>query len=301
MTGRSAGVTAGGAATGTATRLRAGLVQMTACRDVGANVATACALIRQAASEGATYVQTPEVTTLMELDRERLFAAIAPEARSAPLATFRALAEELGIWLHIGSMAVAVDGDRLANRSLIIRPDGAIAARYDKIHMFDVDLPNGESYKESRNYAPGSSAVVADLPWGRIGLTICYDLRFPCLHRALAQAGAVMIAGPAAFTKTTGEAHWHTLLRARAIEAQCYVLAAAQTGMHEIGRATYGHSLIVSPWGEIVAEAGDEPGVVVADIDLAEVAAVRSRVPSLQHDRTFTVVAEDGAKTGAVS
>ncbi len=276
---------------------RAGLVQMTATRDIGANVAVACELIRKAAGEGAQYVQTPEVTTLLELDRERLFEIVGPEAGNPALAAFQDLARELGIWLHIGSMAVRGEGDRLANRSYVLRPDGAIAARYDKIHMFDVDLPGGESYKESRNYAPGSSAVVVDMPWGRMGLTICYDLRFPCLHRALAQAGAVMLAGPAAFTKTTGEAHWHTLMRARAIEAQCYVLAAAQTGMHEIGRATYGHSIIVGPWGEIIAEAGTEPGILVADIDLDQVAAVRARVPSLQHDRTFSVVCGDGQVT----
>lgn len=278
---------------------RAGLVQMTATRDVASNVATASALVREAAAMGAEYVQTPEVTTLLELDRDRLFAAVGPEEGNSALAAFQRLAADLGIWLHIGSMAVAVSSDRLANRSYVLRPDGSIAARYDKIHMFDVDLPGGESYKESRNYAPGSSAVVVDLPWGRMGLTICYDLRFPCLHRALAHAGAVMLAGPAAFTKTTGEAHWHTLMRARAIEAQCYVLAAAQTGMHEVGRATFGHSIIVGPWGETVAEAGTEPGVIVADVDLDQVAAVRARVPSLTHDRTFDVVSGDGVPCGA--
>ncbi|MFN3868122.1 MAG: carbon-nitrogen hydrolase family protein [Hyphomicrobiaceae bacterium] len=278
-------------------RFRAGLVQMTATRDIDTNIADASALIRKAAAEGANYVQTPEITTLMELDRERLFRAIAPERDSRALGVFCDLARDLRIWLHIGSMAVKVEDERLANRSYVIRPDGTIAARYDKIHMFDVDLPNGESYKESRNYRPGASAVAVDLPWGRMGLTICYDLRFPGLHRALAQAGAVMLAGPAAFTKTTGEAHWHALLKARAIEAQCYVLAAGQTGMHEIGRATYGHSLIVAPWGEIIADAGTEIGTVLADIDMAQVAAVRSRVPSLIHDRPFDVVVETGAIT----
>lgn len=278
---------------------RAALVQMTATRDVADNVAMASELVREAAARGAHYVQTPEVTTLLELDRERLFKSVAPESGNTALAAFRQLAADLGIWLHIGSMAVAMPGDRLANRSYVLRPDGSIAARYDKIHMFDVDLPGGESYKESRNYAPGAAAVVVDLPWGRMGLTICYDLRFPGLHRALAKAGAVMLAGPAAFTKTTGEAHWHTLMRARAIEAQCYVLAAAQTGMHEIGRATFGHSLIVGPWGEIVADAGTEPGVVVADLDLDQVAAVRARVPSLTHDRAFQVVDGDGVACSA--
>ncbi len=269
---------------------RAGLVQMCATRDPDRNVADATALIREAVSAGAQYVQTPEVTTLMELDRNRLFSLTESEDGNPALIHFRRLARELGIWLHIGSMAVKVSADKLANRTYVIAPDGEIAARYDKIHMFDVDLPDGESYKESRNYEPGTSAVVADLPWGRMGLTICYDLRFPYLHRALAKAGAHFIAGPAAFTKTTGEAHWHALLRARAIETQCFVLAAAQTGMHEIGRATYGHSIIFGPWGEIIAEAGTEPCVVVADIDPAIVADVRSRVPSLTHDRGFTVI-----------
>lgn len=269
---------------------RAGLVQMCATRDPDRNVADATNLIREAASAGAQYVQTPEVTTLMELDRNRLFSLAEPEEVNPALIHFRRLAKELGIWLHIGSMAVKVSAEKLANRSYVIAPDAEIAARYDKIHMFDVDLAGGESYKESRNYEPGTSGVVVDLPCGRMGLTICYDLRFPYLHRALAKAGALFIAAPAAFTKTTGEAHWHALLRARAIETQCFVLAAAQTGMHEIGRATYGHSIIYGPWGETVAEAGTEPCVVVADIDPAAVADVRGRVPSLTHDRGFTVV-----------
>ena len=285
--------------TANADPLRIGLVQMTATRDIDENVAAARDMIREAAAKGARYVQTPEVTTLMELDRERLFSLIGSEPGNAALATFTGLARELGIWLHIGSMAVKVSDQQLANRSYVIRPDGGIAARYDKIHMFDVELPNGESYKESRNYRPGETAVTVDLPWGRMGLTICYDLRFPHLHRALAQAGAIFLAGPAAFTKTTGEAHWHTLLTARAIEAQCFVVAAAQTGMHQIGRATYGHSLVVSPWGRIVAEAGTEPGVLMADIDPAEVLDVRGRIPSLTHDRAFAVVAaENDAAAG---
>lgn len=274
-------------------KFRAGLVQMCAGRNLQKNVDDATALIRQAASAGAQYVQTPEVTTLMELDRERLFAAIGPEEGNAALAHFRRLAEELGIWLHIGSMAIKVSADKLANRTFVIDPRGNIAARYDKIHMFDVDLANGESYHESRNYEPGTTAVVVDLPWGRLGLTICYDLRFPYLHRALAKAGADFIAGPAAFTKTTGEAHWHALLRARAIETQCYVLAAAQTGLHEMGRATYGHSIVLAPWGETIAETGTEPGFIIADIDRAVVNDVRARVPSLTHDRNFTVVEAD--------
>ena len=206
------------------------------------------------------------------------------------LAAFTAAARKHGIWLHIGSMAVKVGERRLANRSYLIAPDGEISARYDKIHMFDVDLGNGEVYSESVNYQAGSSAIVADLPWGKLGLTICYDLRFPALHRALAKAGATFLAGPAAFTRVTGEAHWHTLLRARAIETGAFVLAAAQGGRHENGRETFGHSLIISPWGEVLAESGIEPGVIVAEIDPHRVDAVRSKIPSLTHDRAFDIV-----------
>jgi predicted amidohydrolase len=273
---------------------RAGLVQMCSGRSVERNLVDATGLVREAAAQGARYVQTPEVTTLMELDRASLVAASEPEEGNAALAQFRSLARELGIWLHIGSMIVALSGGRLANRSFLISPEGRVAARYDKIHMFDVDLPGGESYKESRTYEPGRLAVLADLPWGPIGLTICYDLRFPYLYRALAKAGAKFLALPAAFTRVTGEAHWHTLVRARAIEAQCFVLAAAQGGRHEHGRETFGHSLVVSPWGEILAEGGTEPGVVVADVDLGALEEARARVPSLQHDRAFDVVHGEG-------
>ena len=263
------------------TRFKAALVQMCSGQDVDRNIADAAALIREAAGGGAAYIQTPEVTTLMELERERLFALLEPEDGNRALATFRALASELKVWLHIGSMGVKVSDDKIANRSYLIAPDGQVRARYDKIHMFDVDLPSGETYRESKNYRAGEHAVVATTPWGGLGMTICYDLRFPKLHRALAQAGAVMIAGPAAFTKVTGEAHWHTLLRARAIETECFVLAAAQGGRHEHGRDTFGHSLIVSPWGEILAEGGVQPSVIFADIDLRLVQEARERVPSL--------------------
>jgi deaminated glutathione amidase len=268
--------------------LRVGLVQMRSGRLVGANVVAAVDLIREAESRGAQYVQTPEATTCLDLDRAALLAQMQPEARNDALETFVALARELKIWLHIGSMAVLA-GDRLANRAYVIAPDGSIAARYDKIHMFDVQLANGERYEESANYQAGARAVAVDLPWGRLGLAICYDLRFPGLFRQLAQAGAVFLSVPAAFTQSTGEVHWHTLLRARAIEAQCFLFAAAQGGLHEHGRSTFGHSLIVSPWGTILAEGGVEPGVIVTDIDLSEVGAVRARIPSLQHDRAFTV------------
>ena len=273
---------------------RAGLVQMCSGRDVARNVRDATDLIRKAASEGADYIQTPEVTTLMELERPRLLAEIQPESTNAALAAFTELARDLQRWLHIGSMAVKLADDRFANRSYLIDPAGRIAARYDKIHMFDVDLGNGHVYRESESYAPGDEAVIADLPWGPIGLTICYDLRFPALHRALAKGGASFIAAPAAFTQITGEAHWHTLLRARAIEAQSFVFAAAQGGLHENGRETFGHSLIISPWGQILAEAGSQPGVVVADIDLSILDDVRRRIPSLTHDRAFSVLRAKG-------
>lgn len=267
---------------------RAGLVQMCSGSDVSENMTSATRLIREAAAAGADYVQTPEITTLMQLEREPLLAATSPEDGNKELAAFRDLARELKIWLHVGSMAVQVSNGRLANRSYVLNPDGEIAARYDKIHMFDVDLPSGESYRESANYQPGDDVVVVNTPWGGLGLTVCYDLRFPQLHRTLAQNGSAFLAVPAAFTKTTGVAHWHILLRARAIESQCFVFAAAQCGLHDNGRATYGHSLIISPWGRILAEGGGEaPGVVVADIDVNEIATVRQRVPSLTHDRPF--------------
>jgi predicted amidohydrolase len=271
-------------------KVRIALIQMRTSRDVDANVRDAEALIREAAAGGAEYVQTPEVTTLMELDRARLFAATRPEDGNPSLARFRALARDLELWLHVGSMGILVKPDKIANRSFLIAPDGAIAARYDKIHMFDVQLPGGESYRESRNFESGRTAVLVDTPWGPLGLTVCYDLRFPHLYRALAKGGARLIAIPSAFTIPTGEAHWHTLLRARAIETQCFVLAAAQGGKHESGRGTYGHSLVVGPWGEIIAESGTEPGVLLAELDLAAVDAARSKVPSLEHDRPFELV-----------
>jgi predicted amidohydrolase len=268
---------------------RAGLVQMCSGRDVDKNVADASALIAEAARQGAQYVQTPEVTTLIEMQRERLFAAVRPEEGNTAVARFSALARELGIWLHIGSMSILLGNGKVANRAFLFAPDGALQARFDKIHMFDVELPGGESYRESKNYQSGSTAVLAGLPWGTLGLTVCYDLRFPQLYRALAQAGADFLAIPSAFTRKTGEAHWDVLLRARAIENGCFVLAAAQGGKHESGRETYGHSMIVAPWGEIVAEAGIHPTVIVADINPGEVQEARDRIPSLRHDRPFQV------------
>ena len=270
-------------------RFRAGLVQLCSGRTVGPNLDRAEALIRRAADGGAAYIQTPENTAMMELAPELVAASAETEEKSAPLARLRALAKELGVWLHIGSLAVRLDEARAVNRSYLIDPEGAIAARYDKLHMFDVDLAGGESYRESRYYARGAKAVLADLPFGRLGLSICYDLRFPALYRALATAGAEFIAIPSAFTRQTGEAHWRVLVRARAIETGAFMLAATQGGLHENGRATYGHSIIVSPWGEVLAEGGEEPSVIFAEIDLAASAEVRARIPALKHGCDFEI------------
>jgi predicted amidohydrolase len=274
-----------------AAKFTAGLVQMRSGRSPRANFDAAANLIREAKAAGADYVLTPEMTNLMEMKRDALFAAVGFEEDDATFADFRALARSLGLYLHIGSLALKVGPEKAANRSFLLDPQGEIVARYDKIHMFDVDLANGESYRESRTYRAGETAALADLPWGGLGLTICYDLRFPALYRALAEAGASFLAIPSAFTRQTGEAHWHVLMRARAIETGCFVFAAAQGGRHENGRETFGHSLIVDPWGRILAEGGVEPGLVLAEIDPAEVAAARARVPSLQHGRRFEVPA----------
>jgi len=276
--------------TGKSSTFRIALIAMRSGRRPTDNLDAATRLIEQARKSGADYVLTPEMTNIMEIDRERLFAGIVPEERDGTLAAFRELARALGIYLHVGSLAIKVTDDKAANRSFLISPGGDIVARYDKIHMFDVDLRGGESYRESRNFRAGELAVMTDLPWGRLGLTICYDLRFPALYRALAEAGAVFLSIPSAFTRQTGEAHWHVLVRARAIETGSFVFAAAQGGRHENGRETFGHSLVVDPWGRILAEGDTEPGVVLADIDPAEVAAARGRIPSLGHGRRFEII-----------
>ncbi|WP_322515234.1 carbon-nitrogen hydrolase family protein [Rhodopseudomonas palustris] len=268
----------------------AALIQMRTGLLPGPSLEQGTKLIREAAAAGADYVLTPEVSNMMQLNREALFEQLADENSDASLKAYRALARELNIHLHIGSLALRASPDRAVNRSFLIDPSGQILASYDKIHMFDIDLGNGESYRESANYQPGETAVISDLPWGRIGLTICYDVRFPALYRALAEAGASFITVPAAFTRPTGEAHWHVLLRARAIENGCFVFAAAQGGLHENKRETYGHSLIIDPWGVVLAEGGVDPGFVMARIDPAEVGKARGKIPSLQHGRRFTVV-----------
>jgi deaminated glutathione amidase len=269
---------------------KAAMIQMRSGLKPGANIGDAVRMIGEAKSAGADYVLTPEMTNILGAKREQIFAAVVEEEVDASLATLRELAHKLGIYIHIGSLAIKISPDRAANRSFLVDPKGDIVVRYDKIHMFDVDLADGESYRESRNYRPGELAVLADLPWGRLGLTVCYDLRFPALYRALAEAGATMLAIPSAFTKQTGEAHWHVLVRTRAIENGCFVFAAAQGGKHENGRETFGHSLIVDPWGRILAEGGIAPGVVMAEIDPAEVVNARARIPSLQHGRRFEII-----------
>ncbi len=257
--------------------------------DISNNIKLASGLIREAKAKGVHFVATPEVTSLFEAESDRLFAKVQTQEDDIALKAFCRLAEELSLYLLIGSMPIRVAERQCANRSFLIDPKGAVQATYDKIHMFDVDLPNGEVYRESRNFRRGERAVLTDLPWGKLGMSVCYDLRFAQLYRALAKGGASFLTIPAAFTHTTGLAHWHVLQRARAIETGCFVISPAQCGMHENGRHTYGHSLIIDPWGTILVEAGDEPCVVFADIDTAKVADVRGRIPALTHDRPFAV------------
>ncbi|MER8518077.1 carbon-nitrogen hydrolase family protein [Mesorhizobium sp. M0644] len=247
-------------------------------------------LVREAAGLGATYIQTPEMTGALIRDSQARAASFTSEDKDIVVSTSRRLAKELGIFLHIGSTAILRADGKLANRALLFGPDGARIATYDKIHMFDVDLDNGESWRESAAYEPGTEAVVAEVNGAKLGFAVCYDLRFPQLFRAEALAGADLLSVPAAFTRQTGEAHWHVLLRARAIENGAYVVAAAQGGVHEDGRETYGHSLIVDPWGRIVAEAAhDEPAVIVAEIDPAQSVAARKKIPNLKNARDFAV------------
>lgn len=273
-------------------QFRAALVQTCTSCDVDRNISDVSEQIREAAANGATYIQTPEVTNVIEARGADQIAKSEPDDHSnRAISAFSSLANELDVWLHIGSMAVRKTDEKLANRAFLFAPDGQIKARYDKIHMFDVDVDGANRFNESRRYDAGDRAVLADLPWGKLGITICYDMRFPALYRQLAKSGAEILAVPSAFTVPTGEAgHWLTLLRARAIEAQCFVLAAAQAGEHESGRKSYGHSVAIAPWGEILAEAdGLQKTVIYADIDVEEVAKARARVPSLTNDRPFDV------------
>ncbi|WP_395003101.1 carbon-nitrogen hydrolase family protein [Cypionkella sp.] len=274
--------------------MRVGLVQLTVGDDPAANLTQTLQHLRAAAAGGAGFVLTPECTNMLSSDRAHQRSHLRHEAEDETLAALRAEAQALGVWLLIGSLGLLTqDADgRFANRSFLIAPSGEIAARYDKIHMFDVNVSETEMYRESAGYRPGSAAVLAETPFGKIGLSVCYDLRFAQLFRRLGQAGAQILTVPAAFNHITGAAHWHVLLRARAIETGCFVLAPAQTGFHPEtkgkGRNTYGHSLVVAPWGEVLADGGTETGVTFADLDLTQVAKARGRVPSLHHDREFT-------------
>lgn len=272
-----------------ARKLRVALIQMRSGIEPAANRRAVAPLLREAADNGARLIATPEMSSRCDRNRERLLGAIVDESKDEDVVAWGKLARELGVWLLEGSTALASPDGRALNRSLLFTPDGKIAARYDKIHLFDVSLGQGEQYRESATYAPGGAATIVNGPMdAKLGLTICYDLRFPELYRSLAQAGAEIITVPAAFTKPTGEAHWHVLLRARAIETGAFVIAPAQGGKHEDGRTTYGHSLIVNPWGEIIAELDhDEPGMLIKDIDLDEVAAAREKVPAWSALRDF--------------
>lgn len=268
-------------------RLRAACVQLNAGTEIAANLKTAAGLVRRARDAGADLIALPENATMVVQGRAKVLERARPEPDHPAIPTFADLARETGALLLVGSLAIRLTDDRVANRSYLFGPDGDIVATYDKIHMFDVDLPGGESYRESATFQPGNRAVLAPTPWGGLGMTICYDLRFAHLYRALAQSGATILAVPAAFTRRTGQAHWHTLLQARAIETGCFVIAAAQTGTHDEGRQTFGHSLIVAPWGEVLADAGEEVGVATADLDMARVAEARRAVPAITHDRAF--------------
>lgn len=284
----------------------AAAVQMRSGTEVARNVRDMEELVREAAARGATYVQTPEMTGALVRDKDARAAAFTTEQNDQVAASAAKLAGELGIYLHVGSTAILRADGKLANRAFLFGPDGRRLATYDKIHMFDVDLDNGESWRESSAYEPGREAVVATLPIGKLGFAICYDLRFPQLFRAEALAGAEVLTVPAAFTRQTGEAHWHALLRARAIENGAFVVAAAQGGRHEDGRETFGHSLIIDPWGRILAEADhDEPGVIVTEIDTAASAAARAKIPNLKNAREFAVrsleAADQPALRGAAS
>jgi deaminated glutathione amidase len=265
----------------------AACIQLCSSTDVAENIDTVERLVREAAAAGAQYVQTPEMTNIVQRDRAALTAALAREADDPAVARFAQLAAELGIVLHVGSLALKAADGKIANRAIVFGR-GDVLARYDKIHLFDVDLPNGESWRESAVYHPGDRAVVVDLPWLKLGVSICYDIRFPQLFRSQAHAGAAALTAPAAFTRQTGQAHWHVLQRARAIENGAFVLSAAQAGRHEDGRETFGHSIIVGPWGEVLAEAGGEgPQVILAEIDPALSDDARQRIPALKNERPF--------------
>ena len=268
--------------------LKVACIQTNSKSDPNINIREVSSLIRAARSNGAELITTPEVVGMLEPNREKALKKAQPENYHGVLREFRALSRDLAIWLLIGSISIKLSNGKLANRSFLINPDGQIIARYTKIHMFDVEVNDGSIYRESATYQPGTSACLARTPWGLVGLTVCYDIRFPALYRDLAKAGAKIIFIPSAFTEVTGEAHWHILQRARAIENGCFIVSAAQTGMHEQNRKTFGHSIIVDPWGNILADADKDVGFITADLDLNLVDEVRKKIPSLTHDREYS-------------
>ena len=268
--------------------LKVACIQTNSKSDPNINIREVSSLIRAARSNGAELITTPEVVGMLEPNREKALNKAQPENYHGVLREFRALSRDLAIWLLIGSISIKLSNGKLANRSFLINPDGQIIARYTKIHMFDVEVNDGSIYRESATYQPGTSACLAKTPWGLVGLTVCYDIRFPALYRDLAKAGAKIIFIPSAFTEVTGEAHWHILQRARAIENGCFIVSAAQTGMHEQNRKTFGHSIIVDPWGNILADADKDIGFITADLDLNLVDEVRKKIPSLTHDREYS-------------
>jgi len=274
----------------------AACVQSTATPDVHADIRVLTDFIREAAAKGARFIATPEYCAGLDTKGGKMFPVAFTEAEHPVLPAMQGLAKELGVWLLIGSIGVRAPDGKIFNRSFMLSPSGAIAARYDKIHLFDIDLGEGRTYHESATIEAGTSAVIAPCVDGTIGLSICYDIRFPHLYRAYAQAGAEMLAAPAAFTRITGAAHWHVLQRARAIENGAYVISPGQCGTLAGGAECYGHSLIVDPWGRVLADGGTEPGIVTAEIDLAQVADTRRRIPSLRHDRPFAGACLDTAK-----
>lgn len=270
-------------------RFKIACIQLTADREFAPNIAKIVRMIRRAGEEGADFVTLPENATMIEPIPAAALRKAVPEADHPALHAFADVVRETGVWLLVGSLSIKRDDDRIANRSFLLNSQGEITARYDKIHLFDVQLANGETYRESDYVAPGGAAVLAPTPWGPLGMTICYDVRFPQIYRALAQAGAQYLAVPSAFTRSTGKAHWHTLLRARAIETGCYVIAPAQWGTHAEGRETFGHSLVIDPWGEIVADGEAGENLILAEIDPGKVKTARQRLPSLDHDRPFEI------------
>ncbi|WP_298817104.1 carbon-nitrogen hydrolase family protein [uncultured Roseibium sp.] len=279
------------------TSFTAACIQLRSGKDPKANCRAAEELIRMAAKQGAHYIQTPEMSNVLVRSREDLLERIFDPSADPFLSMARSVASDEGVFLHLGSLAVLNQSGKVSNRAFMIGPNGSILATYDKIHMFDVDLPNGESWRESATYEPGRETVIADLPFARFGMAICYDVRFPAIFRTQARNGAEVLTGPAAFTRQTGEAHWHVLQRARAIENGAYIISAAQGGLHEDGRETYGHSLVVDPWGGVLAELeNDEPGYILAEIEIETVSKARGRIPAIANERAFDCHVAEGLK-----